>query len=81
MTTVDIRPRWSGCVNIIRTAPNGAWLEIELLARGPRGGSTKHSFRLDLFGASEIARKVQECIAAQRNHLDCIQARANGMGY
>jgi len=80
-TLVDIRPRWAGCVNIVRAAGDGAWIEVELLAQGPRGGATKHCFRLDLFDASDIARKVQDCIAAQRQHLDRIQARANGVGF
>lgn len=78
---VDIRPRFAGCVNIVRAAPNGSWIEVELLAKGPRGGYTRHVFKLDLFDASDIARKVQECIRAQRQHLDRIQARANGEGY
>ncbi|MGH8899424.1 MAG: hypothetical protein ACRDZ4_20960 [Egibacteraceae bacterium] len=81
VTRVDITPRWAGCVNIIRSAPNGAWIEVELLAQGPLGGVRKHCFKLDLFDASDIARKVQECITAQRQHLDRVQSRANGTGF
>lgn len=80
-TFVDICGRWAGCVSIVRSAPNGAWVEVEIVARGPRGGHTKHVVRMDLFDASDIARAVQGCIRAQRQHLDRIQSRANGEGF
>lgn len=81
MTTVDIRPRFAGCVNIIRSAPNGSWIEVELLVQGPRGGLKKHAFRLDLFAACEIAQKAQHAIDAQKKHLERLQQMANGTGW
>lgn len=81
-TVVDIRSKLRGCVNIVRTAPNGSWVEVELITFGPRGGrGDKHVFRLDLFDATDIARAVQQALTAQAQHLERMRSRARSEGY
>ena len=81
-THVIIRSKTRGGVDVVGMAPNGSWLTIEVLEYTRAGGvKATHRFTIDLFDATEIARKTHEALSRNEQHHARMKLRARGEGY
>lgn len=82
MTVTDLSEKTLGCAEVIDIAPNGSWVTIEL-SEYTRSGYVRKAtrFRVSVFDAATIARRVHEAVRRQAHHVNRLSAIARGEGY
>jgi hypothetical protein len=81
-THVIIRSKTRGSVEVTDMAPNGSWLTITFVKYTRAGNvAAEHKVTVDLFDATEIARKTHEALVRHASHHNRMRLRARGEGY
>lgn len=81
-TSIRINQKTRGGVEVVDMAPNGSWITIEFTEYSRTGwAKASHRVTIDVFDATEIARKTHEALSRQRTHQDRLELRAKGEGF
>lgn len=84
MTTqhFNLNEKGRGHAEVVDMAPNGAWVTIEFCEYTQHGNAKAITrFKIDLFDAANIARRVHEAVNRQAHHVKRIASMARGEGY
>jgi len=76
---LDISDVSRGYAEVVETAPNGSWVEIEAVEFTKKGNIKRQlRLRLDIFSAANIACRVHSAITAQEQHAKRLRTMAGG---